>query len=72
MSIDEAIAYFGSRYKIGKALKIPLQNIYYWKINGYIPEKQQYRIQMLTEGKLMAEKVTFPPRKRKPVAEDLL
>lgn len=55
MSIDEARQYFGTMYKVCKALGIVPQNMTKWRKQGYIPLLQQYRIAELTEGELMPD-----------------
>jgi predicted site-specific integrase-resolvase len=52
MGIDEAIAFFGTGYKLCKTLGISRPNITYWRKQGYIPYAQQLRIEELTQGKL--------------------
>jgi hypothetical protein len=55
MTLDEALKFFGSGYKICMALDLKSQNYTRWKKQGYIPLAQQSRIQSLTEGALKAD-----------------
>ena len=57
MTIDEAVAHFGTAYRLCKTLGIVPQNITKWKQWGYIPYLQQHRIAMLTEGELMPDEI---------------
>lgn len=56
MRTDEAIKFFGSKKKLGKALgiKAPETSIWYW--GEFPPMARQYEIQALTKGKLKADK----------------
>jgi hypothetical protein len=56
MTIEEAYNYFGSGWQICKTLALKPQNWTNWKNQGYIPELQQIRLQLLTEGELKADK----------------
>ncbi len=56
MTIEDVLMYFGSGIKTCAALEICHQNFTHWRNQGYIPEKQQLRIEMLTKGKLKADK----------------
>ncbi len=56
MTLDEAIKYFGTGYKLCKALKIARTNITNWRSCGHIPELQQRRLEELTNGALKAER----------------
>jgi len=55
MTIEEAANWFGSLYKVCKALKIKVQNATYWMKHGYIPWRQQFKITMLTNGELLTD-----------------
>ena len=55
MTLDEAINYFGSCRKVCRALGLIPQNFTYWRSKGSIPQKQQMRLEILTEGKLKAD-----------------
>lgn len=57
MTLFEVQAYFGTYYQACKSLGIAPQNMTKWKLKGYIPLLQQYRIAELTDGKLMPDKV---------------
>ena len=55
MTLDEAIKYFGTGYKLCKVLGIHKSNITGWRNKGYIPELQQRRIEQLTKGELKCD-----------------
>jgi len=55
MTLQEVIKVFGSGYNLSKCLGIRAQNFTRWKKQGYIPEKQQWRIEKLTNGQLKAD-----------------
>lgn len=57
MSIEEALEYFGTMYRICKCLGIAQANGHNWKRQGYIPLYQQYRIEEITDGVLKADSV---------------
>lgn len=57
VTLLEVQAYFGTYYRACKSLGIAPQNMTKWKLKGYIPLLQQYRIAELTDGKLMPDKV---------------
>jgi hypothetical protein len=65
MTVDEAIEEFGSGRKVCIALGISDRNFPRWKKQGWIPQAQQLRIEILTEGKLKADE--FGPD-RKPLS----
>ena len=51
MKTKDAAAYFGSEYKLAKALKISQANITRWKTK--VPEIWARRLHDMTDGKLM-------------------
>lgn len=55
MSIEEAIDYFGSAYKLTAILGLAYQNITLWKNRGRIPDLQQLRLEIFTGGLLKAD-----------------
>lgn len=55
MSIDEVINYYGSMYKVCFELGLAIQNGTHWKRRGYIPYKQQLRLERLTKGQLVCD-----------------
>lgn len=55
MTLEEVESYFGTLYAACKAIDITPQNITKWRKQGYVPYLQQYRIAMVTEGKLMPD-----------------
>jgi hypothetical protein len=56
MTLDEAVEYFGSGWKMCQQLDIRPQNYTVWKRNNRIPLLQQLRIESLTQGTLMASR----------------
>lgn len=64
MTLDEVIAYFGSPWKACMVLNLRAQNATYWKEKGYIPPLQQYRLEKITNGALLANPDTPPPKNR--------
>lgn len=55
MTVDEAIAEFGSGRKVCIALGISDRNFPRWKKQGWIPQAQQLRLEIITKGKLKAD-----------------
>lgn len=55
MTYDEVIEYFGSAYKVTKALKISPNTPRNWRLIGYIPIEMQVRLEVYTNGELLAE-----------------
>jgi hypothetical protein len=53
MTFDEAVSYFGSAYKLARALGLNPQSIKGW--DKQIPILRQYQIELATEGKLKAD-----------------
>lgn len=56
MKTDDVYQFFGSANKACKAIGITRTAIYKWMERGYIPVKRQKQIELLTKGKLVAEK----------------
>lgn len=56
MTLDEAVNYFGSGWKMCQELGIRPQNYTVWKRNKRIPLLQQLRIESMTEGALVANR----------------
>ena len=55
MKTSEAIQFFGSQVALKQALKLKArQTIHAW--GEYPPEGRQYQIEVLTDGKLRAER----------------
>ncbi len=52
MTLDEVLNYFGSGAAIGRELGLCRTTYNTWRMRGYIPRMQQYRIERITEGKL--------------------
>lgn len=52
MTLEEALQHFGTGYRLCKSLKVTATNAYKWKINNFIPLKQQFLINQLVGNKL--------------------
>lgn len=52
MTIDEALKYFKSGYDLCKQLGITPTNYSKWKKQGFIPLKQQFLINQLTNANM--------------------
>ncbi len=52
MTIEDVLAYFGTKTEACKAIGLRRQNFAYWVAHG-IPLVQQYRLQEVTKGVLM-------------------
>ena len=52
MTTDEAIAHFGDRKQMAKALAIGLHGTYRW--GEFPPKLRQFEIERLSDGKLKA------------------
>lgn len=57
MTPIDAIAFYGSQHKLARALKISQPAIAKWVRIGHIPPVRQYQIQVVSRGKLLADKV---------------
>ena len=55
MTIEEVLNIYKTAYQVCKVLDISRQNFTIWKKQGYIPYRQQLKIEILTEGKLKAD-----------------
>ena len=62
MTIEEAVAEFGSGRQICLSLGISDRNYTKWRARGWIPQAQQLRIEKMTNGKLKADE--FGPDRR--------
>jgi hypothetical protein len=54
MTLEEALIEFKNQNRLCKALGIHRQSTYAWKRQGFIPYKHQWKIQQLTNNKLIA------------------
>lgn len=52
MKPDEVLEYFGSGAAVCRELNLHRTTFHVWKVRGYIPRLQQYRLERLTDGKL--------------------
>jgi len=48
MSVDEVLKYFGSGAAVGRELGLCRTTFDSWRMRGYIPRLQQYRIERIT------------------------
>lgn len=55
MTYDELITYFGSQKAAAKALSLRQNTLSTWRARGYVPPRQQVRVQSMTRGWLRAE-----------------
>jgi hypothetical protein len=62
MTINEAVAKFGSGRQVCIALGISDRNFTKWRTKGWIPQAQQLRLEKLTNGELIADE--FGPDRR--------
>ena len=56
MDIQDLLEHFGSQHDIAKALGVSAQVVSAWKVKNRIPLGRQYEIQVLTGGKLQADR----------------
>lgn len=52
MTLEQAVKYYGSMYRIAKELGLSTGTPLNWKKIGYIPAIMQVRIERQTKGKL--------------------
>lgn len=55
MTIEEVLEIYKTGYQVCKALEISKQNFTRWQKSGYIPYRQQVKLEQLTNGKLKAD-----------------
>lgn len=55
MTIEEVLNIYKTGYRICQVLEISRQNFSVWMKKGYIPYRQQLKLEALTEGKLKAD-----------------
>lgn len=58
MKINEAVKHFGNKASLARALDITAQAITYWQKSGRIPHLMQFKIQVISKGKLKVSKET--------------
>ena len=56
MKIKQTIRYFGSQSNLAAELGLDRRVVNNWSRRGSIPEIPQYKIQMITNGKLKVDK----------------
>jgi hypothetical protein len=54
MTIEEVLDIYKTGYQVCKALGVSKQNFTRWAKTGFIPYRQQVKLELLTEGKLKA------------------
>lgn len=52
MTLEQVLNYFGSGAEVGRALGLCRTTYNAWRMRGYIPRHQQYRLERITDGKL--------------------
>jgi len=62
MTFDEAVAHFGRKIDLARAIGITYTNLWHWQRLGYIPASSQLKIQEVTKGKLKASNQDCKPR----------
>lgn len=55
MTIEEVLQIYKTGYQVCKVLEITRQNFSVWQKRGYIPYRQQLKLEILTQGKLKAD-----------------
>lgn len=55
MTLEQAIKYFSCGSRLCDAVGVTRQNITAWRRKGYIPYLHQLRLQVMTNGALIAE-----------------
>lgn len=55
MTVEEALKYYGTAYKLTKELKVSRQCYTNWKNMNHIPPLHQYRLEKMTDGVLKAD-----------------
>lgn len=59
MTLEEVYKFYGSTEELCKAIGITRQALVYWKEKGYVPLRAQTHIELITKGKLIANKEHF-------------
>lgn len=60
MTYEELINFFGNPTKIHRAINVALPNIAYWKKINNIPIERQCYIEIITQGRLKADRSKLP------------
>lgn len=68
MKTIDVLNLFGSKYAVGKALKVDPNQVYKWP--EIVPDLRQLQLEMLTKGKLQAEDRLKPWLKRARKAQE--
>ena len=56
MKASEVIEYFGSQTEAAKAIEVSIPSVWAWVANDSVPMLRQYQIEIMTKGKLKADK----------------
>ena len=59
MKTQTAVDFFGGRRQLAQALNISVQAVAYWVKKGAVPRGQAYRLQVLTEQKLLVDSSVY-------------
>ncbi len=55
MNLAKVIKHFGGKAGLAKSLGLSYQAVQQWEENNKIPHGRQYQIQVLTDGRFVAE-----------------
>lgn len=56
MTVEQIRDFFGSLREAAKQLGYHRNSLYYWQNNGGIPTARQLHVELLTQGKLKADR----------------
>lgn len=56
MTVDQVLSYYGGQTAAARALGITQPAVAHWVAAGRVPADTQYRIEVLTGGKLRADR----------------
>lgn len=56
MTPVDLLLYYESQSAIARAAGITQPSVWEWFENGYVPEGRQYQFEVLTKGKLLADR----------------
>ena len=59
MKTQTAVDFFGGRRQLAQALNISVQAVAYWVKRGAVPRGQAYRLQVMTEQKLLVDSSVY-------------
>jgi predicted transcriptional regulator len=67
MTLDQLFKHYGTQVAVADALGVSQPCVSNWVKRGRIPPMQQLKVQMLTDGKLKADKNVFKGAKLSPL-----